>query len=48
MNDSLHPGSLYWLTLKGLETTKNLLNIAIGATGSSYIFLTIEPSNHLH
>lgn len=39
VNDPLHPGSLYWLTARGLEATKDLLNIDIGVKGNGYIFL---------
>lgn len=39
VNDPLHLGSLYWLTQRGLDTVKDLLNIEIGTQGSGYIFL---------
>jgi DNA-binding PadR family transcriptional regulator len=39
LEDSVRPGSLYYLTPKGLEAVKEILNIEIGATENGFILL---------
>lgn len=40
IDDPLHPGSIYYLTPKGFEATKEMLNIDVGAKENGFILLS--------
>lgn len=45
LEDSIQPGSLYYLTGKGFEAVKELLNIDVGIQGDGYILLSERSGN---